>query len=107
MAIYRGLPYELPFGIDLYSEQEATDADFEALPEDRRGVATDHEWRSEDDVRSLAANLETATQSTGAATAAETTGNGDSQTTPDDAVPGGDGGSGGNPPGQGSSGSTG
>ncbi len=107
VAIYRGLPYELPFGIDLYSEQEATEASFEALPEDRRGVATDHEWRNEDDARDLAANLETATQSTGAAAAEETTGPGDTQTSPDDAVPGGDGGSGGSPPGQGSSGSTG
>ena len=26
VAIYRGLPYELPFGIDLYSEQDVTTA---------------------------------------------------------------------------------
>lgn len=106
VAIYRGLPYELPFGIDLYSEQEATDASFEALPEDRRGVATDHEWRSEDDVLDLAGNLETAAAS--ADTTDETTGPGDTTTSPEDAVPGGNGGgSGGNQPSQGSSGSSG
>ena len=101
VAIYRGLPYELPFGIDLYSEQEATDTPFAALPPDRRGVATDHEWRDESDARSLAEDLATAAQTGGAGAADGTTGTGDSQTSPGDAVPGGSGGgSGGSPPGQ-------
>jgi serine/threonine protein phosphatase PrpC len=60
VAVYRGLPYELPFGLDLYSEQESTGVDLAALPQERRDVATDHELRSEDDARSLAADLQTA-----------------------------------------------
>ena len=93
VAIYRGLPYELPFGIDLYSEQEATGTEFSALPEDRRGVATDHEWRSEEDARSRADDLATAATGVTPSAAENTTGTGDSQSSPDDAVPGGNGGS--------------
>ncbi len=101
VAIYRGLPYELPFGIELYSEQEATETPYAALPLDRRGVATDHEWRDEADARSLAEDLATAAQTGGPDAADDTTGTGDSQTSPGDAVPGGSGGgSGSSPPGQ-------
>ena len=95
VAIYRGLPYGFRSASISTPSRRRPGLSFEALPEDRRGVATDHEWRNEDDARDLAANLETATQSTGAAAAEETTGPGDTRTSPDDAVPGGDGGSGG------------
>ncbi len=103
VAIYRGLPYELPFGIDLYSEQGSTGTEFSSLPEDRRGVATDHEWRSEDDARSLADDLSTAaagtttgttpTTGTTGTTGGDSSGTGGSQSNSDDAVPGGNGGS--------------
>jgi len=98
VAIYRGLPYELPFGIDLYSEQDVTTASFSALPEDRRAVATDHDLRGEDDARSLAEDLEGAVQTGGSTAAGQTTGTGDSETSPDEAVPGGNGAE--SPPGQ-------
>ncbi len=60
LALYRGLPYDLPLGIELYSEQGATDVPLQALPEARREVATNHELRSEDDARSLLEDLENA-----------------------------------------------
>lgn len=72
VAVFQGLPYELPFGIELYSEQETNGTPLEALPEDRRAVATDHELRSEDDARSLLEDLEGAAVVT-------TTGNGGNQ----------------------------
>jgi protein phosphatase len=86
VAVYRGLPYELPFGIQLYSQQEDTGVDLAALPEERRGVAVDHELRSEDDARSLASDLQTAAQ-----VQTTSTGPGDTKTNPEDAVPGGTG----------------
>jgi uncharacterized membrane protein YgcG len=60
LALFRGLPYELPFGIELYSEQGATDVPLAALPEARREVAVNHELRSQDDARSLLEDLENA-----------------------------------------------
>lgn len=60
LALFRGLPYELPFGVTLYSEEAASDVPLQALPEDRRAAATDHELRSEDDARSLLEDLENA-----------------------------------------------
>ena len=109
VAVYRGLPYELPFGIDLYSEQDVTTASFAALPEDSRGVATDHNLRGEEDARDLARDLEDkaaggattgTTGDTGGTTGdtGEETTPGGSQTTPDDTAPGGNGG--GSPSGQ-------
>lgn len=98
VAIYRGLPYELPFGIDLYTEQVATETPFATLPVDRRGVVTDHEWRGEQDARSLATDLESAA-ATGTATPV---GTGDAGASPGGGLPGGGAGSGagqGSPPG--------
>ena len=60
VALYRGLPYELPFGIELYSESFSSPVTLEALPEDRREAATDHELRSHDDAVSLIEDLENA-----------------------------------------------
>jgi PPM family protein phosphatase len=58
VALYRGLPYELPFGIELYSEQYSSPVEAAALPADRRESVIDHELRSEDDARSLIDDLE-------------------------------------------------
>jgi PPM family protein phosphatase len=60
VALYRGLPYDLPFGIELYEEQFSSPVQLAALPSDRRDEATDHELRSEDDARSLIEDLENA-----------------------------------------------
>jgi PPM family protein phosphatase len=60
VALYRGLPYELPFGIELYQERYSSPVQLDSLPGDRRDEATDHELRSEDDARSLIEDLENA-----------------------------------------------
>jgi PPM family protein phosphatase len=53
VAIYRGLPYDLPLGIELYSEVESSPVQLTSLTEDQQRTATDHELRGEDDARSL------------------------------------------------------
>jgi len=60
LALFRGLPYELPFGVTLYTEEASSGVQLQALPEARRAVATNHELRSEDDARSLLEDLENA-----------------------------------------------
>ena len=70
IALYRGLPYELPFGIELYSQQESVPITLQALPEDRRSVVTDHELRSEDDAVSLVEDLQNAAEAASAQEAA-------------------------------------
>ncbi len=64
IALFRGLPYDLPFGIELYSEQVTSNVELDALPETRRFVVTDHELRSRDDARSLLDDLENAAATT-------------------------------------------
>jgi serine/threonine protein phosphatase PrpC len=58
VALYRGLPYDLPFGIELYDEQFSSPVQLTSLPSDRRDEATNHELRSEDDAQSLIEDLE-------------------------------------------------
>lgn len=60
LALYRGLPYELPFGIELYSEQYSVGVQAGSVPDERRGSLTDHELRSREDAVSLLADLERA-----------------------------------------------
>ena len=67
ITLYRGLPYDLPFGIELYSEVSSIPITLEALPEDRRAVVTEHELRSRDDAESLADDLEAAAREAAAA----------------------------------------
>ncbi len=58
VAVFRGLPYELPLGIDLYSEAYTADVRADSIPEDRRDSLTDHELRSRNDADSLVDDLE-------------------------------------------------
>ena len=60
LALYRGLPYDLPFGIELYSEVTSSPTRVETLPEDRRDEATEHGLRSRADAVDLLENLEAA-----------------------------------------------
>jgi protein phosphatase len=60
LALYRGLPYDLPLEVSLYSEVTSVPVQVDSLPEDRRDEATNHELRSEDDARSLLSDLERA-----------------------------------------------
>ena len=46
VALFRGLPYELPFGIDLYSEQLSIGVQASSLSSERQDVVTEHKLRS-------------------------------------------------------------
>jgi protein phosphatase len=58
LTLYRGLPYDLPFGIELYSEVYSVPVEVASLPVDRRESAIDHELRGRDDAVSLLNDLE-------------------------------------------------
>jgi protein phosphatase len=58
VTIYRGLPYELPFGIDLYETYYESGVPLADVPAPRRASFTDHELRSRDDAEDLVIRLE-------------------------------------------------
>ena len=58
VTVYRGVPYELPFGIDLYDEEYASGMPARAIPAGRRERVLDHEWRSREDAVDLVRSLE-------------------------------------------------
>jgi hypothetical protein len=58
VTVYRGIPYELPFGIDLYTEEYASGMPARAIPNTRRSRVLDHEWRSREDAVDLVRALE-------------------------------------------------
>jgi protein phosphatase len=58
VALYRGLPYDLPLDISLYDEVYSVALQAESVPEDRRESVTDHELRSRDDAVSLLDDIE-------------------------------------------------
>ncbi|MEZ5076505.1 MAG: Stp1/IreP family PP2C-type Ser/Thr phosphatase [Solirubrobacterales bacterium] len=58
VALYRGVPYELPFGIELYEERYATPIQTDSLPERRRDAVTGHKLRSRGDAVSLIEDIE-------------------------------------------------
>jgi len=58
VALYRGAPYELPFGIELYSERYASPIQTESLPARRQEAATGHKLRSRGDAVSLLEDIE-------------------------------------------------
>jgi protein phosphatase len=53
VALYRGLPYELPFGAKLYDERYASPIQTEGLPARRQDAVTGHDLRSREDAVSL------------------------------------------------------
>ncbi|HWO83188.1 MAG TPA: Stp1/IreP family PP2C-type Ser/Thr phosphatase [Solirubrobacterales bacterium] len=58
VALYRGAPYELPFGIDLYSERYASPVQTGSLPPKRQDAVTGHKLRSRSDAVSLIEDIE-------------------------------------------------
>jgi len=58
VTIYRGVPYELPFGLDLYQRDYASGVRIEQVPSARRPTFTEHKLRSRDDAKSLVIELE-------------------------------------------------
>ena len=58
VALFRGLPYDLPLGIELYTEVESSGIQVSSLPEEDQETVTAHQLRSEDDALSLIDSLE-------------------------------------------------
>ncbi len=59
VTVYRGLPYELPLGVDLYSPEYRSGLPAAAIPVARRDRVLDHEWRDRSDAEDLVRQLET------------------------------------------------
>ncbi|HKP22194.1 MAG TPA: hypothetical protein VJT68_11785, partial [Thermoleophilaceae bacterium] len=58
VTVYRGVPYELPLGIDLYQQDYASGMPARAIPAARRDRVLDHQWRSRGDAVDLVRALE-------------------------------------------------
>jgi protein phosphatase len=58
VTLYRGVPYQLPFGVDLYEQKYASGVPAGAIPGTRRKRVLDHEWRSRNDAVDLLRTLE-------------------------------------------------
>ena len=58
VTLYRGIPYELPFGIDLYQAKYTSGVPAGAIPSTRRKRVLDHEWRGRQDAEDLLRTLE-------------------------------------------------
>ncbi|HVD39374.1 MAG TPA: hypothetical protein VNC16_00005 [Solirubrobacterales bacterium] len=58
VALYRGLPYDLPLGVSLYDERYASPIQTSSVPADRRDSVTGHELRSRADAVSLIEDLQ-------------------------------------------------
>jgi len=58
VALYRGVPYELPFGIVLYDERYASPIQTDSLPPKRRDAVTGHDLRSRGDAVDLVEDIE-------------------------------------------------
>jgi PPM family protein phosphatase len=59
VSVYRGLPYELPAGIDLYSENYRSGVSAAVLRGRQRRAVTEHKLRSLEDANDLVRRLET------------------------------------------------
>lgn len=58
VTVYRGLPYELPLGVNLYSRAYVSGVWVGALPQQRREQLLDHTLRSREDAADLVRRLE-------------------------------------------------
>jgi len=58
IAIFRGLPYDLPLGIELYERYAGSGVTIDDVPQARRSTFTDHKLRSKDDAENLVIALE-------------------------------------------------
>ncbi|MDQ6914680.1 MAG: Stp1/IreP family PP2C-type Ser/Thr phosphatase [Actinomycetota bacterium] len=58
VAIYRGLPWEGPFGLHLYDRYYVSGVPVDQVPPQRRGKLLDHQLRSQNDASDLVRKLE-------------------------------------------------
>ena len=59
VTVYRGLPYDLPAGVSLYSVNYESGVPVSELPAGRRRIVTEHKLRSRDDAQDLVRQMET------------------------------------------------
>ncbi len=59
VTVYRGLPYDLPAGLDLYSVNYVSGVPIRDLSPRQRGTVTEHELRARDDAHDLVRQMET------------------------------------------------
>jgi PPM family protein phosphatase len=58
VALYRGLPYDLPLGLDLYSKQKSIAVQTDSLSEERKHVVSEHTLRSHGDAEDILNDIE-------------------------------------------------
>jgi protein phosphatase len=58
VTLYRGVPYDLPLGVELYDEDYASGVPATAIPGRRRERVLDHEWRGHEDAVDLMLDIE-------------------------------------------------
>jgi protein phosphatase len=58
ITVFRGLPYELPGGVRLYTRYGGSGVTIDAVPPSRRATFTDHKLRTRDDATGLVDELE-------------------------------------------------
>ncbi len=58
VAVYQGLPFELPLGIKLYHETFVSNVPYRSLTEAQRAKLFDHKLRSESDAQAAIRPLE-------------------------------------------------
>ena len=58
VALYQGLPYDLPFGLEMYEEKYSTAVQTSELSTQRQESVTGHSLRSKDDATSLIEDIE-------------------------------------------------
>ena len=66
VTLYRGVPYEGPFGLELYSADATSSVPARTIPAARRERILDHEWRNRADGLDLMRQLESGALDTGA-----------------------------------------
>jgi PPM family protein phosphatase len=67
VTLYRGVPYDLPFGLKLYDARYASSVPATAIPKTRRARVLDHELRGHGDAVDLVRQLERGRLDTGGA----------------------------------------
>ena len=58
VTIYRGLPVDLPLGLELYTRYQGSGVTLQSVPAARREPFPDHKLRSKDDAENLVIQLE-------------------------------------------------
>ena len=65
VTLYRGVPYEGPFGLELYSTNATSSVPARTIATARRERILDHDWRSREDGLDLMRQLEGGTLDVG------------------------------------------